>query len=128
MLSAFPEGTLRYLVGKESRTHLIVSKKPNPGCEHFWQELLLRSSIRLLPQALAMAANGLFVSKYPDVRKLFAAIRAAEQFQVRTDPAMVMKYRHAAMNYITNVVNDASTPVEEIDEAGNDLLKLLENN
>jgi hypothetical protein len=81
-------------------------------------------------EALARSANALVASKYPPIRKLYASIRASEQFQsLGTNMAMQMyHHRRAALRYVTNVIADPNVPVEEVDDVCHEMIALLDRN
>jgi hypothetical protein len=81
-------------------------------------------------EALGRAADALRTSKYPPIRKLYASVRASEQFQsMGTNMAMQMyHHRRGALRFVTNVVADPNVPVEEIDEVFHQVKGLLSRN
>lgn len=81
-------------------------------------------------EALGRSANALVASKYPPIRKLYASIRASEQFQsLGTNMATLMHHhRRAALRYVTNVITDPNVPIEEIDEVCHQMMGLLGRN
>ena len=83
--------------------------------------------------ALSKASDDLEASSYPTIRKLYAAIRAAEQLKYATGGStnantIVFHYRHLAMTNLALVVADPATPVEEVYDACRDTFSLLEQN
>ena len=81
-------------------------------------------------EALGRAANALTASKYPPVRKLYASIRASDQFESMGTNMATQMYHHrrAALRSLTNVVADPNVPVEEIDEICHQMISLLDRN
>lgn len=83
--------------------------------------------------ALGKAADDLEASYYPSIRKLYAALRAAEQYKYAAGGStnanlVVFHHRHVAMTNLALVVADASTPVEEVYEACRDTFFMLDQN
>src|SRR5258705_3885966 len=80
--------------------------------------------------ALGKAADGLASSRYPPIRKLYGSVRAAEEFKRMGTNFSDQMYqnRFRALRQVTNIVNDSSVPIGEIDDVCNQLIDLLENN
>jgi len=96
-------------------------------------DLSQTNSPQAFADALSKASDDLETSAYPTVRKLYAAIRAAQQLKYATGGLtngnqVVFHYRHVAMTNLALVVTDPATPVEEIYDACMDTFSLLEQN
>jgi hypothetical protein len=79
------------------------------------------------------AAEGLLGSQYSEFRKYFACLRAAEALKsalaTRTNmPPDIHRFRRLALSHLQKVLNDKSTPVEEVHEACAELMQEVETN
>lgn len=86
-----------------------------------------------LAEAYVRSADGLEQSSYPEIRKFYAALRAAQTLKDRygTDTnaePQIFKFRHAAVHHLLSAVQDKQMPAQEVDDACSELLTTLEIN
>lgn len=86
-----------------------------------------------LARAYVRASELLEQSAYPDVRKFYASLRAAQQLKAvagantNAEP-QIFKFRHAAIDHLLSALQDQQFPPLEANDACSDLLETLKIN
>ncbi|PYJ85659.1 MAG: hypothetical protein DME22_08200 [Verrucomicrobia bacterium] len=89
------------------------------------------NSSKVFADAFCKAAQEMQQSSYPSIRKFYATLRAAEQLKFvagTNTPTEVHHFRHLAATQLAVFIADRSTPVGEVDDACQDMFKLVERN
>jgi hypothetical protein len=136
-----------------ARTHLTESNEPwdiviatncadavNTGCTdpmiaylHIRFSLDPTNSPRRFADAYSAAADRLHESSYPDIRKYYASLRAAEQLHLAAGGGTQIstnahKYRRHAIAFLADALKDKTMPIGEVYEACDGLFGTLKWN